>query len=461
MVQKFPAKLAVARGAFAAGALVKYKGTSGGTTPVVTDPGTGGGTTPTPAAGTHTLLRTTTAAPESPRRLEEKFWSTALHSQAPVNTASTRLVNALIGQLKGTPSSSGFKSGTAAPYQTITQGGKDQNPNYSAPTYTVDSSTALQKVYVQDNKTVTDRAGVSRDLRTLFDQGVPVPDPTLVPGGTLAADGTDGHIMIFQTYTAADGVATARLYELWQFRPSYSAEQANGYNWRCVQGGYIDDVRYHPGWWTGSDQDNVGGNWGVSASGGSYANATLTGRDWARFQAGLPLDHPLILQIIFSGGQPEDLASGSFAGGNFYLPSCRYDRMDLSGTTNSESYRIPEGTRYRLDPSVWTDSAIATYASSNATTNGINGSDAAQLAWFMKGWRDYGLIAAETAGVMAIVAEHPKTFGTPYNPYSTAPPWGNALQKYPTTGVVAVVNPPARIDYPTGQTFGVRDEVYD
>jgi hypothetical protein len=452
MAVKLPAKLTVSRNGIAAGKLVRYSPSSSSTPPPTsTDP-----TTPTTAAGTHILQRATSAQPQSFRRLEAPFWSTPLAVDAPVHRSSARYVTALIAQLTGTTKTTPFTTSYDRPFNTITQTG-----NYSAPTYTVPSNQALQKVYVQDNKTVFVN-GVSTDLKTLFDQGVPVPDPTLISSGTLAADGTDGHVMFFQTYTAADGVQTARLFEFWQFRPAYSSEQANGYNWRCVQGGYIADIRYHSGWWTGSDQDVVGGNWGVSASGASYANATLTGRDWARFKAGLPLDHPLILQIIFSGGQPEDLASGSYAGGQFHLPACRYDHMDTTGHANSESYRIPEGTRYRLDPATWTDTAIASYAAANAASNTANGAPADQLAWFLKGMRSHGLIAAETAGVMAIVAEHPKTFGTIYNPYTDIPVWGNVLQQFPTTGVVAVRSPVARIDFPTGgPTTAPQDEVYD
>jgi hypothetical protein len=407
-------------------------------------------------AGRHTLLVSPSSQPESFRRLSHPWWSTPLADNAVVHPSSDRYVTALIAQLRGTPTTTPFAGGYPKPYNTITQSG-----DYSAPTYTVPTGTALQKVYVSDNKTVYVN-GANTDLKTLMDKGVPVPDPTLMSSGTIAADGTDGHVMIFQTFTAADGIATARLWEFWQFRPGTSTDVANGYPWRCAQGGYIEDVRYHSGWWQGSDQGTSGGNWGVSASGASYANATLTGRDWARFQSGLPLDHPLILQVVFSGGQPEDLASGALAGGNFFPPATRYDRMNSTGKANSDVYRIPEGTRYRLDPAVWTDAAIASYAAANGTTSRGDGATTAQLAWFLKGFRSHGFIAAESAGVVAIVAEHPKTFGTIYNPYTAVPQWGNVLQQYPSTGVVAVKNIPFRIDYPTGgPTASAQPEKFD
>jgi hypothetical protein len=169
---------------------------------------------------------------------------------------------------------------------------------YSAPIYTVLADQPRVSV------TLDKPTGQASDLARAF-TSVPVPDDA------RPAAGTDAHMAVWQPATDT----------LWEF-------------WRMVR----RDDGWHAGW--GGRQTNVSrssgvyvapvANWGATATSLSLAGGLITVAELRRGR----IDHALAISL------PE------IRGGEFSLPAQRTD-----GRTSSSS-AIPEGARFRVDPTL-------------------------------------------------------------------------------------------------------------
>lgn len=360
------------------------------------------------------------------RNLGHPFWTTPLTASTPVAATSTSMVSRLTAQYGAVPGGSPLNGWYAAPYQTITN-----QDAYSLPIYRAPASQPRVPVWSRRDK---------GPLRAVLDAGVPVPDPTQLPGNRIGAAGTDSSCIIIQGDTA---------WEFWQFGPAEAGIDPPGYAWKCEQGGVLGDIRSHPGIWSGSSFFGGGSNgrpegydWGVSAAGFSYLGLLLKWEDWAAAD----ILHPIALTLQLTGGadgEPSRL-----------LPATRNDSGNLTNSpdTTANPYRIPEAARFRLPAGFDIPGWVAAHA---LPTAGANGTTAAILGKVLRCLRDFGMIVIDTGGVTAFSAEASSTFGTPYNTLSaTAPDWGNFGQQVPWSSLLQVAAPTVDISAPTDTTGG-------
>ncbi|MEZ0166643.1 DUF4124 domain-containing protein [Kineococcus sp. LSe6-4] len=183
-----------------------------------------------------------------------------------------------------------------------------------------------------------------------------------IPDGAVPAAGTDGQLTIYSPETD----------QLWEF---WKAKRVNG-TWQACWGGRIDGVSTSPGYFDGY--------WGAAASGLAVSGGSVLIGD---AQAGV-IDHALSLQLV-------DVQEAS----TFSWPAQRSDGIDTAADA------IPEGLRFRLDPTVNVDALKLTPI-------------ARAIA---KAAQKYGFIVTDRAGAVAVVAESPSAVkaDTGVNPWTT------------------------------------------
>lgn len=223
--------------------------------------------------------------------------------------------------------------------------------------------------------------GVSDDLQQAM-SSVPVPKDA-----TPAAD-TDSHLVVYQR-------STDTMWELWG-----ASHGAAG--WQARYGGRMDDVSKSPGYFP-SDP-----GWGATATGLPMLGGLIR---LSELRAGL-IPHALALEV------PEPSSS-------FYAwPAQRSDG------TNVDPRAIPEGTRFRIDPSLDLSTIpMAPYVRTIA--------EAAQR---------YGMYVTDKGDSVAFTAEDPTPTGSnPYWPQSNEIFGGEypseALQQFPWGALQAVDAP--------------------
>jgi hypothetical protein len=187
--------------------------------------------------------------------------------------------------------------------------------------------------------------------------GVPIPD------NAVPAAGTDGQLTIYSPETD----------QLWEF---WKAKRVNG-QWQACWGGRIDNVSTSYAYF-----DN---GFGTAATGLALSGGAVLVKD---VQAGV-IDHALSLQVVNAAIYT-----------NFSWPAQRSDGQDKSANA------IPEGTRFRLDPSVNVDSLKLTPIAKMVA----------------KAAQKYGFIITDKGGAVAITAESPSATvaATGTNPIKTA-----------------------------------------
>jgi hypothetical protein len=181
-----------------------------------------------------------------------------------------------------------------------------------------------------------------------------------VPADAVPAKGSDAHLTVYQP-------STDTLWDMWK-----ASKQADGWHFRW--GGELTHVSTSPGYWP-------------NAMGATATSLPLLGGliRISETQAGV-IPHALALAI------PEAMAK------TFVWPAQRTD--GASTLANA----IPEGTRFRLDPTV----DVSTLPLKPAAK-------AIALAA-----QRYGIVVRDTAGAVTFYAEDPTPTGT--NPYPTL--WG-------------------------------------
>lgn len=215
---------------------------------------------------------------------------------------------------------------------------------YSTPVYTVTPQQPNVRVVL--DRPPSWKAG----LRAAFAQ-VPIPD-----SAQPAAD-SDAHMVVWQP-------CTDKLWEFWRARRA-----ADG--WHAVDGGAMTDVSQNPGYYPSPL------NWGATASGLSLLGGLIRIEEL----------HEGEIPHAVSFGLPEPRA------GIWAWPAQRTD-----GTSTDPS-AIPEGTRFRLDPSLdLSQLPMSRFVRILATAV-----------------QKYGMIAVDASGAVAFGAEDPTPTGS--NPY--------------------------------------------
>lgn len=222
--------------------------------------------------------------------------------------------------------------------------------SYSAPVYAVDANTPTAPVTQWSCQGYLD-AGLAQ-------QWAAVP----MPSYAQPADGTDAEMVVFQPSTDS----------MWEF---WRARQANG-QWQACWGGKMSNVSANPGIWAP--------RYGVPATGLPFAPGQVTVQE---LNSGV-IRHAIGIALV-------DAEKSTI----FSWPANRSDGVNTANAPN----RIPEGLRFRLDPSVNVDALhihpIAKMIAKAAQT--------------------YGFVVWDKAGSISLRFENPKiyTIAGQANPY--------------------------------------------
>jgi hypothetical protein len=230
----------------------------------------------------------------------------------------------------------GYQSGMAPTINTTA---------YSSPIYTVPSGAPTTRVIVDQP------AGSAGDLPQAF-AAVPLPDVA------RPAAGSDAQAFVWQP-------STDTIWEFWQLRRASDG-------WHARWGGRLDNVSTGPGHFDGPRS-----NWGATGTSLPLAGGLMT---LSELSAGR-IDHALALAV------PRARAH------EFALPAQRTD-----GQSNATA-SIPEGARFRIDPSV------------DLATLGLPPA----LLPIARAAQRYGIIVRDRGGAVALYAEDPTPLGS--NPY--------------------------------------------
>jgi hypothetical protein len=210
---------------------------------------------------------------------------------------------------------------------------------YSVPVYTVGAEVPAVHVTLDTNKPL-----LQRD----FD-AVPIPD------GAHAAAGTDQHLVIFQP-------TTDTMWEFWHAR-----QLSDG--WHAGWGGKMTNVSTNPGYFANP--------YGASATSLPLLGGLMTEYELKNRQ----IDHALALALPLT------------AAGTFTWPAQRSDGRTVGPTA------IPEGTRFRIDPTL-------DLSTLKLTPVGLAMARAAQK---------YGIIVRDGAQCVVFYGEDPTTL--PWDSY--------------------------------------------
>jgi hypothetical protein len=218
--------------------------------------------------------------------------------------------------------------------------------NFSTPVYTVPADEPTATVTL-DNAAWNTGTALAQSW-----QGVPI------PAGAQPAQGSDESMVVYQP-------STNHMWEFWKM-----SLQADG--WHAQWGGTIADVSTNPGYYTNYPQ------WGATATSLPLLGGLIRPSELASGQ----IDHALAIAV------PQARAS------YFTWPAERTD-----GTTNSPT-AIPEGQRFRLDPSL------------NLATIPM----APIVRMIAVAAQKYGIIVRDQAGAVTFFAEDTNAEGLP-DPY--------------------------------------------
>ncbi len=242
-----------------------------------------------------------------------------------------------------------FQRQVAAYYQDV----GINTTSYASPVYTATSSTPTTRVQVWDcqNKGYLDP--------NLQAQWTAVP----IPSYATPSAGTDGEMTVYQP-------STDTMWEFWQTR------KVNG-QWQACWGGQMTHVSQSSGIWQNG--------YGTTATGLPFMGGQVTAEE---LKSGV-INHAIGIALV-------DQAAYSVLS----WPAQRSDGWNPTSAPN----RIPEGTRFRLDPSINVDAL-------NMTPVGKMIAKAAQK---------YGFVDWDTAGAISIRFENSLSYtqlGQP-NPYT-------------------------------------------
>jgi hypothetical protein len=232
----------------------------------------------------------------------------------------------------------------------VTQYGPWMNTtSYSDPVYVVPAGQATQVVTLD---------AYGPDLQAAFD-AVPIPTDA------QAAAGSDQSMTVWQP-------STDRMWEFWLMH------KATDGTWHATWGGEMDNVSTNPGYF-----QHIGAttNWGATATGLPLLGGLVTFADLKRGY----INHALAMAL------PQTLT------GVYSWPAQRTD-----GSAADTGSTIPQGTRFRLDPTL-------DIASLNLPPFDQMLAHAAQT---------YGIVIRDGSGSVSLYGQDPTTTGT--NPWPAA-----------------------------------------
>lgn len=223
---------------------------------------------------------------------------------------------------------------------------------YASPVYTAKADTPTTKVsYSNCQRKVYPETWLEA-------QWAAVP----IPAGSLPADGTDSEMTVYQPSTDT----------LWEF---WVARTADG-QWQACWGGRMTNVSASDGTWPFP--------YGTTATGLPFIGGQITAEELRRGE----IRHAIGISLV------EAEAAGILS-----WPARRSDGYNPNGEPN----RIPEGLRFRLDPTIQVDTLPMSKA----------GKVIAKAA------QKYGFVVWDKAGALSIRAQNPKTYTAQgqVNPY--------------------------------------------
>lgn len=222
--------------------------------------------------------------------------------------------------------------------------------SYSTPVYVVPVDEPVQHVTLDE---------YGPDLQAAFD-AVPV------PCDAKAAAGSDEHMVVWQP-------STDKMWEFWQMH-----QESDG--WHAAWGGEMDHVSTNPGYFDPASGQNV--DWGATATGLPLLGGLVTQADLQRGY----INHALAMSLVET------------APSVWSWPAQRTDGGDFTpGITP-----IPEGARFRLDPSL-------DIASLNLPPIDRMLAQAAQT---------YGIVVRDKGGAVVFYGQDPVNLST--NPWPAA-----------------------------------------
>ena len=174
-----------------------------------------------------------------------------------------------------------------------------------------------------------------------------------VPSNATPSDGTDGEMTIYQP-------STNTLWEFWQTRKS------NG-QWQACWGGRMSNVSTSSGIWPQ--------NYGTTATGLPFIGGQITAEELKRGE----IRHAIGIALV-------DLEKS----GIFSWPANRSDGYNPGNAAN----RIPEGSRFRLDP--------------NLDVNSITMHPVART--IARAAQKYGFVVWDKAGAISLRVQNPKSY---------------------------------------------------
>jgi hypothetical protein len=231
--------------------------------------------------------------------------------------------------------------------------------SYNTTFYSVAASTPRTDVQF------TDCQGKGSEPPGLAEQFAQVP----IPSNAVPADGTDAELTIYSA-------SSNQLWEFWQ-----ASQDSSG--WHACWGGRIDHVSSSPGYFSGG--------FGATATGLPVAGGMVSIAD---AKAGV-INHAMSLEIV------------NPASGNTSYPAQRSDGG------NSSSSAVPEGTRFRLDPSI--------------NVNSLNLTPIAKM--IAKAAQTYGFIVTDQSGAVAVQAQSAAG--------ASSDPWPSLMAGVPSYQILA------------------------
>ena len=220
---------------------------------------------------------------------------------------------------------------------------------FSTPIYTVPANQPTMRVALEDN---------SPALQSAFDS-VPLPEDA------RPANGTDAQLVVWQP-------STDRLWEFWRMKDTSEG-------WRAQWGGAMEHVSQNPGYYDSSSWPGARSTWGATATGLPLLGGLITFADLQRGE----IDHAIALALPLTQSQV------------FRFPAQRSD----GGSSSIDA--IPEGTRFRLDPTL----ALSELHLPHLT---LMIAQAAQR---------YGIVVRDTSGVVDFYGQDPTPTDT--DPYTS------------------------------------------
>jgi hypothetical protein len=209
-----------------------------------------------------------------------------------------------------------------------------------------------------------------------------------LPSGAVPARGTDAELTVWQPSTN----------RMWDF---YKLHRA-GHEWHASWGGFMSDVSKNPGYFDHSGQTN---SWGATATGLPLLGGLVTFADLKRGY----IDHALAIALVETEAR------------YFAWPAQRTD----GGSFTRGITAIPEGTRFRLDPSL------------NIAALHLPPLDRmlAQAA------QRYGMVVRDKASAVTFVGQAPTSAANPWTSIFGGQYVSKILQQFPWSHLEALQSP--------------------